>query len=314
MLLREAVDAFVVYLTSERRSPPNTITSYRFDLVQLVRFAEGRTVEPPTVEAVDVGMLRSWLASLVSEQKQKPSTIARKIHAVRSMFVLLQRRGLTSTNPAALLVPPKKHDPDPMFLTEEQAFRLADVAEADRHRPRCPELLCSRGLAMLELLYGSGLRVSELLGLELDDIDIDNATARVLGKGGKERIVPLGSYAVRALRTYLGLRGERASRRVFVAGKTGTGLTSRSVQLAIRRLGKQIGLATLHPHALRHTCATHMLEGGADLRDIQEMLGHQSVSTTERYTHVTIRHLVRSYDQAHPLARSRSRSAHALPG
>jgi integrase/recombinase XerC len=201
-----------------------------------------------------------------------------------------------------------------LVLGVEPASALVEAPRArERKTPRGKleaEAIAARDRAMLELLYGSGLRVSELVGLDVGDVDLEATTARVLGKGSKERVVPLGPPCVEALRTWLEFRPKlRSSRKgahpdAMFLGRTGTRLTSRRVEGVVRSLGSDsTGRDDVHPHALRHSCATHMLEGGADLRAIQELLGHASLSTTQKYTHVSIEHVMKQYDAAHPLAR-----------
>jgi integrase/recombinase XerC len=217
---------------------------------------------------------------------------------------------MMASNPAEELAMPKVRKPLPTFLSVDAAKEVVESAEADGPAS-------SRDRAMLELLYGSGLRVSELVGLDLGSIDLAEATARLLGKGNKERIAPLGRAAVVAVHEYLQsarprLRhprtGAQDPRAVFLSTR-GRRLSVRAVQLAVHAYGARgAGRADLHPHALRHTCATHMLDGGADLRAIQELLGHSSLSTTQRYTHVSMEHLLKVYDAAHPLARGVKRS------
>lgn len=218
----------------------------------------------------------------------------------------LQRQGKIEKNPAAELASPKVRRPLPTFVSVDAAKEIVespDEATATGARDR----------AVLELLYGCGLRVSELSGLSLGDVDLADKSVRVLGKGRKERIVPLGSKAQDAVRAYLARRAElvhpkrrtQDARALFLSTR-GARLNVRAVQLLVARYGALgAGRADLHPHALRHTCATHLLDGGADLRAIQEMLGHSSLSTTQRYTHVSMDHLLKAYDAAHPLAHAK---------
>jgi integrase/recombinase XerC len=234
-----------------------------------------------------------------------PVTIARKLSSLRAFYAYLEREGLARDNPSRLLASPKLRRKLPTLLNASAA---ADVMEAPLTRKgREAERL--RDAAMLELLYGSGLRVSELAALDVNDVSLGAGEVRVLGKGRKERIVPVGSKAVESLSRYLEQRaslageGERSAAKALFLGRRGTRLGVRRVQTLVQRYGALgAGRADLHPHALRHSCATHMLEGGADLRSIQEMLGHSSLSTTQRYTHVSLDQLFAVYDRAHPLA------------
>ncbi|MEM9196065.1 MAG: tyrosine recombinase XerC [Myxococcota bacterium] len=303
--LTEQIEAFVSYLENERRLSPRTVTTYRRDLCGLHRFLSEKDL-PRDAGAIDLLVLRGFLASLY--ESNSPSTLARKVAALRSFYRFLLRRRLVTSNPAAVLRTPKPRKPLPKFLTVEDAFRVMDAPEADETRAPALRL---RDRALLELLYGSGLRVSELSGLNLGRIDRSTGEVRVLGKGGKERIVPLGEATREALDAYLAVRGSFQSKHqtppqdpeaVFL-GRFGTRLSSRQVQNIVRRYGAVgAGRTDLHPHALRHSCATHLLDAGADLRTIQELLGHASLSTTQRYTHLTVDRLMEVYDKAHPLA------------
>jgi integrase/recombinase XerC len=305
----KAIARFLLYLESERRASDNTVAAYRRDLGQLVDFVverraeRGRDDDPLTLDDIDVLALRGWLGQLA--RTHKPASISRKISAARSLFRYLMRTRLVRKNPAAELSLPKLTRPLPTFLNAEA---MTEVIEASAG-VGVTEL---RSTAILETLYGGGLRVSELCGLDLDKIDLrdGHTEVRVVGKGNKERIVPLGSYARLALRSYLVRRSELlkepsrpdAVTALFLSNR-GRRLSVRSVQKMVKRYGVLgAGRADLHPHALRHTCATHLLDGGADLRAIQELLGHTSLSVTQRYTHTSIEGLLRVYDKAHPLA------------
>jgi integrase/recombinase XerC len=298
-----AIARFLSHLRSERRASPNTCLAYGRDLEQLAvhaRERRGGAVEPGQI---DVLLLRGWLGRLA--RTHSPASIARKIAAVRALLRYLQRRGEVDKNAALELSLPKVRRPLPTFLDVDAAAQVMTAPDGDSADG-------ARDRAMLELLYGSGLRVSELAGLDLAHIDLDATPAllRVLGKGDKERVVPLGSHGVAALRAWLVRRGElgasnAASGPLFV-GRAGRRLGVRRIQTLVQRYGALgAGRADLHPHALRHTCATHLMDGGADLRAIQKLLGHASLSTTQRYTHVSIDHLLAVYDRAHPLAKRR---------
>jgi integrase/recombinase XerC len=302
--LRRAVDTFLVHLANEKRASPHTVAAYRRDLAQLCAHAEAQRGEGLTPADVDLPLLRRWLGELA--RSRKASSIGRKVAAARSFFRFLLRRKRVTENPAAELATPKLVRPLPTFLDPETAGRVMDA-------PAGEDVAACRDRALLETLYGGGLRVSELCGLDIDRIDLDVGElgqARVRGKGNKERIVPLGSKAVAALRAWLERRHELlrprsdsdAGRALFLSAR-GRRIGVRQVQLLVKRWGMLgAGRADLHPHALRHSCATHLLDGGADLRSIQEMLGHASLSVTQRYTHTSIEGLTRVYDTAHPLA------------
>ena len=262
---------------------------------------------PSRADTLDILTLRRFLASFVG--KNIGATTARKIAALRAFLRDLQRRGEVRDNPAALLKLPKVRKPLPKFLTVQAA---TEVVESDPQR--ASTALAIRDRAMLELLYGSGVRVSELVGLDLQQLDLNARLARVHGKGDKERVVPFGAPCEAALGAYLAIRSELRTKRtvaqdpqaVFLS-RLGRRITTRQVQHVVRRLGALgTGRPDLHPHTLRHSCATHLLDAGADLRSIQELLGHASLSTTQRYTHVTVDRLLEVYDKAHPLARERS--------
>jgi len=299
----ESLRAFVLHLAAERRASPRTVTEYGRDIEGLAAFARERSpTAAEDVRAIDVYVLRAWLASLA--RRHAPSSIARKVAAVRTWMRWLRRRGHVKSCPADELATPKVRRGLPTLLSVDSAKEVVEAPSGDTP-------IGLRDRAILELLYGSGLRVSELCGVDLDAIDLPGSTARVLGKGRKERTVPLGRRCVEAIERWLVARPgvvhpkrkTQDPRSLFLSPR-GARLYVRSVQKLVRAYGGAgTGRADLHPHALRHTCATHMLDGGADLRAIQEMLGHASLSTTQRYAHVSMEHLMRVYDAAHPLAR-----------
>jgi integrase/recombinase XerC len=302
----EAIAKFRVYLETEKRASPHTCAAYGRDLDELARFLKERGVG--ALAKIDVYALRGWLGTLA--RTQSPSTVARKVAAVRTWMKWLRRIGVLDKSPADELASPKVRRPLPAFLGVDAAKEVMEAPTGD-------DRASVRDRAVLETLYGSGLRVSELCGLDLGSIDLDAQEARVLGKGKKERLVPLGGACVAAVRAYLAVRDSFAHpktakldpRALFLSTR-GARLNVRAVQILVHRYGALgAGRADLHPHALRHTCATHMLSGGADLRAIQEMLGHSSLSTTQRYTHVSLEHLMKTYDAAHPLARQQKRAA-----
>ena len=242
--------------------------------------------------------LRGWLAALT--RTHAAPSVARKLAAVRAFFRFLRRQGHVTQSPAELLASPKVRRPLPTFVSPAGAAAVVEAPAGD-------DAGALRDRALLELLYGSGLRVSEACGLDLVALDLPARQARVLGKGSKERVVPLGGPAAEALDAYLARRGELVRGAdpgaVFLTAR-GRRMGPRAVQRLVQKAGALgAGRADLHPHALRHSCATHMLDGGADLRAIQELLGHASLSTTQRYTHVSVEHLLQVYDRAHPLAR-----------
>lgn len=311
------VQAFLHFLAMERRASEHTVSAYSSDLAQLGDFLEQRMGRAASLKDINKTLLRAYL-SHVSKTHQSAST-ARKLSAVRALFKFLERRGrLADNNPTALLASPKLRRKFPRFLGAEAASQvMAAPRETVRGRTPEDEFDRSRDETLLELLYGAGLRVSELVSLDLSHLSREACEVRVLGKGSKERIVPFGQRAAQALDRYLGIREQRlASQRESNAARTGAlfvnrrgnRLSVRWVQKLVHRYGALgAGRPDLHPHALRHSCATHLLDGGADLRIIQEMLGHSSLSTTQRYTHLSLDQLTRVYDGAHPLARGSSR-------
>lgn len=308
--------AFLVHLEAEKRSSPNTVAAYGRDLEALLAFVEerrGERAKRSDPRPLDVYVLRAWLGELA--KTCKPSSIARKLASVRAFCRWMKQKGHAAVNPAAELASPKVRRELPVFLSAEDAALVMEAPHADNTgAKRAEEAVAMRDRAFLELLYAGGLRVSEACGLNLADLFREERAVRVMGKGRKERIVPIGRKAESALDQWLSVRHELASSRtqfldphaVFVSTR-GRRFGPRAAQLVVRRYGLAgTGRTDLHPHALRHTCATHLLDGGADLRAIQEMLGHSSLSTTQRYTHVSVAHLLAVYDAAHPLASARS--------
>ena len=294
---------FLSHLESERRASPHTRDAYARDLGALVAFlVEKQSRGASDVRAIDVYVLRGWLGQLA--RTHAPSSVARKLAALRTWMKWLRRVGVLAKSPAEELGSPKVRRPLPTFLG-------VDAAKEVTESPSDADARGVRDRALLELLYGSGLRVSELCGLDIENVDLAGGYARVIGKGNKERIVPLGGKCIDAVYKYLAVRGELVHPKTGLQDARALLLSARGARLGVRAVQELVhkygalgaGRADLHPHALRHTCATHMLDGGADLRSIQEMLGHASLTTTQRYTHVSMEHLLKVYDQAHPLAR-----------
>jgi len=301
-VLDAQVARFLRYLAEERRASPKTVETYGRDLRALAHWLAER---PDKLDAarLDVRDLRAFLAE--TAKGREPATLIRKVAALRAMYRFLMKRTGLAKNPARDLRAPKLRRKLPRFLSVEKA---AETVEAPTDRGTRATLLRDR--AMLEVLYGSALRVSELSGLDLARVDLAEARALVRGKGDKERIVPLGEKAVEALRAYLAVRGELRDDAgaqdgdALFLGIHGSRLGVRQVQVLVKRYGEvATGTRAVHPHALRHSCATHLLDAGADLRSIQELLGHVSLSTTQRYTHVSMDQLRAVYAKAHPLAR-----------
>ena len=299
--LDHQIRRFEDYLRGERRSAAATVETYGRTLRELKRWLVEHD-SPPDAARITVLHLRGYLASCFAGNSNV--TLAKKIATLRSFYRFLTKRGLAEANPAAALATPRAKKTLPRVLTVDEAFRVVEAPERDDGRdPR----LKLRDACILELLYAGGLRVSELAGIEAADIDRAQRHVRVLGKGGKERIVPYGVPAADALDAYLAVRLRLRPKKGPVPdnlflGIRGTALTPRAIQNIVRRYGTQSGRGDLHPHTLRHSCATHLLDAGADLRGIQELLGHSSLSTTQRYTHLTVDRLMEVYDSAHPMA------------
>jgi integrase/recombinase XerC len=298
------IEAFTRFLSVERRNSPLTVETYVRDLEDLRHFARTQGFELDAAK-LETRLLRRFLASLFRDNK--PPTIARKIAAIRAFYRFLVRRGLVSDNPASSLRSPKYHKPLPKFVSVDDAFELMDAPESVVANRQALQL---RDRAILELLYGSGLRVSELVGLDLADLQMDEGMARVRGKGNKERLVPLGSKCVESLEAYFPARSQcrhpitgAQHPDALLLARYGARITARQVQRLVHKYGALASShGNLYPHALRHSCATHLLDAGADLRGIQELLGHASLATTQRYTHVSVDRLTEVYDRAHPLA------------
>jgi integrase/recombinase XerC len=313
-----AVKQFLNYLRSVRNSSPNTIRSYESDLGQFLHFLTPPGVAMPAPQDVTHLMIREFMSHLHDLNLEKTS-IARKLASIRSFFKYAVREGIVVRNPARMVSTPKLPKRIPAVLSAEDlnAFLDGVVADPERSGRRKSRgmhddshLMVKRDRAILEMLYASGLRVSELTGLNLGDIDRNDLMLRVRGKGNKERIVPYGGKAETALQAYEPLREEmlrkakgRGDEQAIFLNHFGTRLTQRSVARIVKKYARLANVNwDLHPHSLRHAFATHLLADGADLRAIQELLGHSSLSTTQRYTHATIRQLLEVFDKAHPRA------------
>lgn len=300
--MHDAIDAFQRYLRMERNASALTLKSYAEDLGSLLEFFSEQLGRIPSAGEVGVGLLRGYVAYL-HECDYARSTIARRLACLRSFFRFCQREGWVETNPAKMLRTPRQGRKLPHFLTTEQVGRLLEAPPV--HEPHG-----IRDRAILETIYSAGLRVAELVGLNVEDWDRDANVLRVLGKGRKERIAPVGSYAARALSRWLEIRrpGEKATdedRRALFLNRFGRRLTTRSIGRLLEKYLQQTGLSHLtSPHTLRHSFATHLLDGGADLRSVQELLGHKSLTTTQIYTHVSTRRLRETYEKAHPHAKT----------
>jgi integrase/recombinase XerC len=295
--MRKHLFDFLRYLKNERNVSPHTERSYLSDLEQLFDYL-GET----NLSSIDHQTLRQFMAHLV-KLKVKKSSIARKLSAIRTFFHYLNRQGILENNPARLVSTPRREKRLPAVLTADDAQRLMDAPGTQRPGKHDAEL---RDRAVLETLYSTGIRASELIGINQDDIDHNDRLIRIRGKGRKERIVPVGTKALDAIDAYLDRGKKSDDNAALFTGPSGKRLTARTVQRILENYRKNLGLLQkASPHTLRHSFATHMLESGADLRAIQELLGHASLSTTQRYTHVNLDSLMEVYDKAHPKARKK---------
>lgn len=293
--------AYERHLAVERGLSPNTVRAYRADVCGLLRFLAGPdAVRLPAADFTLMG-LRAWLAEAAAAGAAR-ATLARQVAAARSFSGWAHRAGLLKSDVAARLASPRPARTLPTVLGQDAAARLLEHA---RGRAAEGDAVAARDWAAFELIYAAGLRVSEATGMDVADLDLGRRTARVLGKGDKERVVPFGAPAARALEAWLARRCELATPKSGAAlflGVRGGRLDPRALRADLHRLTAQAGVKDLAPHGLRHSSATHLLEGGADLRSVQELLGHSSLATTQRYTHVTPERLRAAFTLAHPRA------------
>lgn len=297
----EPVAAFLDFLTVQKGYSPATIAAYGEDLSQFEAYLAGRGLSLARPEAVTREHGRGFLAELHRRRVAKTS-MGRKLSALRSFFLFLRQKKRVEVNPFSGLKNPKPEKRQPRALNVDEAVALVSP------RPGTPEadgsIAACRDLALAELLYGSGLRVSEAVGLDLDDVDLSQGVARVFGKGSKERLAPLSDASRTRLRDYLRRRTELSpapSEQAFFLGARGARLNRRQAARIIDAMARDAGLARhAHPHMLRHSFASHLLESGADLRSVQELLGHEHLTTTQRYTHLELARLMQVYDKAHP--------------
>ncbi len=299
--MRDALERFVEHLENEVRASPHTVRAYHRDVAQFLDAVEERTGEEPTPGDLHVRQVRAHLASM--HGTRAPSTMARKLSSLRRFGEFLRRRGLVEDNEVALVQNPKRGQRLPVALPVEDVGAMIEQPTPDDVRTR-------RDRAVLEVLYGAGLRVSECVKLDLTHLrwDGDRLLVRVVsGKGGKDRIVPLGRSGAEAIRRYLQLREHllrpRSPAEAVFLGNRGGRLSDRQVRYLVERRSNESAHATISPHGLRHSFATHLLESGCDLRAIQSMLGHASLSTTQRYTHLSMGRLFDVYESAHPRAK-----------
>ncbi|MBV9157244.1 MAG: tyrosine recombinase XerC [Acidobacteriaceae bacterium] len=296
--LKECISKYLAEL-ERRGASKHTLRNYASDLDQFVTYFEPPGETAPEVEELTIALVREWLASLY-DQGLTVVTIRRKIAAVRAMFKFLRQGGVLSQNVATRLRTPKVSQRLPEVMSAEKTNNLLDAIEAGDGVEKPSH---ERDLAFLEVLYGCGIRLSELVGINLEDFDLREGWLRVRGKGNKERQVPVGGRAIAAIEQYLGVRPAAPGERALFVNSRGTRLGDRQVRRLVKLYALVItGDSTVHPHSFRHAYATHLLSDGADLRAIQELLGHARLSTTQKYTHVSLKDLQAVYDQAHPKA------------
>jgi integrase/recombinase XerC len=301
----QCIRGFIDSLVAEKGYSAHTVRAYRENLLELVAYEAGdpewaRTrpekLEKVSIDQVNGMTLRGYLGYL--HGRNQKSTIARKLSAIRTFFRHLHRHGVVMENPAETLHAPKHHQSIPNYLVVDDIFRLLEAVKPEG-------VLGLRNRAILETFYSTGVRVSELAGLDMDDLDMDTGIMRVFGKGSKERLVPIGVKAMAAILAYREALGAEhgvspGDGAIFLNKDLGR-LSTRSMARVVDRFARASGLSIpVSPHSMRHSFATHLLDAGADLRAVQELLGHRSISTTQRYTHVSIDHLMAAYDKAHP--------------
>jgi integrase/recombinase XerC len=312
------IEKFLDYLRYQRNASPHTLRNYESDLRQffayLTHTPEGKPRPAPELEQIDNLTIREFLGELYQKSNRK-SSIARKLASIRSFMKFLSAREVIRANPAKSVASPKQESHLPDYMATDSVVNLIEAPDLETDAGK-------RDRAILEILYAAGIRVSELVGLNLGDVSLNERLLRVVGKGRKERVVPFGKRAEEALEAYLRVRGRLvktcnasttkaqsdAGDAVFLNLRGGR-LTSRSVwNIVDHHVGKLAQRLKAHPHTLRHTFATHMLNAGADLRTIQELLGHESLSTTQKYTHVSVEQLIRVYESCHPRAKRKTKN------
>lgn len=303
--MQESVDLFLSHLKYEKNYSPHTVKNYSRDLAEFIDYLmAGRSERTIRLEQLDHITVRDFLSHLHQKGNQKTS-IARKLSALRSFFRYLHREGKIQKNPAKLVSTPRLPQKTPRFLSTGQVETLLQLPDTESARG-------IRDHAMLELLYASGVRVSELVQLNLEDLSLDQRLIKVRGKGKKERLVPFGQKAYESLKSYLPVRGGLLKRGATLQELSPLFLNLRGGRLTARSFQRNLDqyvlkgalLLDVHPHLFRHSFATHLLNNGADLRSIQELLGHESLSSTQKYTHLSIAQLLKIYRESHPKARS----------
>jgi integrase/recombinase XerC len=300
-MLKEHIAHFIAWLRDEKGYSPHTVSNYRRDLREFAAMAGPESA----VASIDTAVVRNFVYSL--HIKNKSSSVARKLSALRTFFKFLEQEDMICHSPMASIAMPKQEQHVPVFLSVDEVFALLETPD---HGTKSGV----RDSAMLELLYSTGMRVSELVGCNVTSLDFASEMVRVRGKGNRERLVPMGKEAVKTLRAYGDVReeqlrhrlqlGKNVDREPLFLNSRGTRLSARSVERLIADYGRTAGIdKPVTPHVLRHSFATHLLEMGADMRSVQELLGHASLSTTQKYTHLDMVHLMKVYDKAHPRAK-----------
>jgi len=291
--MKQLLKKFLDYLSLQKNCSANTVKGYRRDVLQFINFLKKKKIN--SFKSISYEDILSYLGYL-RNYGYSETTIGRKVASLKSFFKFLSARKIIKSNPVALLSSPKKPDRLPDFLTVEEVEKILNI-------PSEKNWQSLRDKAILELLYSTGIRVGELTSLKIGDIDFFQELIKVKGKGKKERIVPVGSYALKALIEYIEKRPNKKEKNVFL-NKYGKPLTERSVERIIDKYSKKAGIGKkITPHTFRHTFATHMLDRGADLRTVQELLGHERITTTQIYTHLTVERLKEFYNKTHPRAR-----------
>jgi len=290
--MKQLLKKFLDYLSLQKNCSSNTLRGYRRDIFQFINFLKKNKIN--SFKSISYQDLLSYLGYL-RNYGYSETTIGRKVASLKSFFKFLSARKIIKSNPVALLSSPKKPDRLPDFLTLEEVEKILNI-------PSEKNWQSLRNKAILELLYSTGIRVGELTSLKIGDIDFFQELIKVKGKGKKERIVPIGRYALKALIEYIERRPNKKEKNVFL-NKYGKPLSERSVERIIDKFSKKAGIGKkITPHTFRHTFATHMLDRGADLRTVQELLGHERITTTQIYTHLTVEKLKEFYNKTHPRA------------
>ena len=303
--MRKCIQEFKNYLLVEKNASPNTLDAYLNDIAQFENFLthSGHAVKSSSIqiEKIDRFAVRSFMSYLY-EKNYSGTTMRRKLSTLSSFFRFLSREGYVKNNIVSTISVPRVQNKLPAYFSVDEMFRLLQLPKGEGFLP-------IRDRALMELFYSCGLRISELVGLTLENTDLDSRTVKVQGKGGKERLLPLGRHCVEALKTYLSIRSAKIgkpSTDLLFLNHRGAGISVRGIRKVVDKYIKQGNFAgRVSPHSIRHSFATHLLEGGADLRSIQELLGHSSLSTTQKYTHLTIDRLYETYDKAHPRAKEK---------